>query len=126
MKFILCALLLATSTVFQAMAVSLPGPGQAPIIDVAKRDSDHALTKRAGSSVAYVSSNGSTLTIYSPTPDSCLSLGEGSTNISNNTDSDVVLFGDGNCGSDSQIDVVSSGRTITLDKSAKSAKVLPK
>lgn len=128
MKFVLCVLLLATSAIFQATAVFLPGPGQASTIDVAKRDSDRALAKRAGSNVAYVSIDGAVLTIYSPTPDTCLSLGNGSTNISNNTDSDIVLFKDGNCGPESQIGTVSSENTLTLENSdiAMAAMVSPK
>lgn len=123
MKITYCTLLLVASAIFQVMAVPLPGPNpDQATIDLAKRV--YGLAKRDGNRLAYVTSDGTTLFIFDPAVEECLFLSDGTMNISNDTDLDVELFEDGNCDPQFRIDVVPHESTITLDTSAKTAKVL--
>ncbi|KAF9378454.1 hypothetical protein CPB97_009576 [Podila verticillata] len=124
MKTTYYTLLLVASAIFQATAVPLPGPNpDQATIDLAKRI--YVLAKRDGSSLAYVVGT-ETMLIYNPAVEVCLYLGVGSTDISNNTDSDVELFADEDCDPQSWIDKVVPGNTITLEKTAMTAKILQK
>ncbi|KAI9232756.1 hypothetical protein MVEG_10052 [Podila verticillata NRRL 6337] len=124
MKTTYCTLLLVASAIFQATAIPLPGPNpDQAATDLAKRI--HVLTKRDGSSLAYVSGT-ETFLIYNPTVEVCLYLGDGSTDISNNTDSDVELFEDENCDPQSWINKISPGSTVSLGTLALTAKILQK